>query len=77
MSGFGGTLFLCLFVILNCHNCTLHRHQSLNKLFLRNERLTNVTDQNVREEFAKYKKSTVEKLYGYAEINGFQTGWTP
>ena len=55
----------------------LPSNEYVNKLFLRNERLTNVTDQNVREEFAKYKKSTVEKLYGYAEINGFQTGWTP
>jgi CRISPR/Cas system Type II protein with McrA/HNH and RuvC-like nuclease domain len=55
----------------------LPSNEYINKLFQRNERLTNVTDQNVRKEFAKYKNSTVEKLYGYAEINGFQTGWTP
>ncbi|MBO1913470.1 hypothetical protein J4G37_52740, partial [Microvirga sp. 3-52] len=55
----------------------LPSNEYINKLFQRNELLTNVKDQNVREEFAKYKESTVEKLYGYAEINGFQTGWTP
>lgn len=49
----------------------------LNKLFYRNTALNKVSDQHVREEFAMYKESTVNKLYNYAEINGFQTGWHP
>ncbi|MBO1910700.1 hypothetical protein J4G37_38655, partial [Microvirga sp. 3-52] len=55
----------------------LPSNEYINKLFQRNDRITKVTDQTIREEFAEYKKSTVEKLYAYAGINGFPTGWTP
>lgn len=49
----------------------------LKKLFIRNESLKKVSDQDVRNEFSRYQESTISKLYNYAEINGFQTGWSP
>lgn len=49
----------------------------LKKLNERNHYFKEVGDVHVKSEMERYEYQRFQKLYGYAEINGFDKGWTP
>jgi CRISPR/Cas system Type II protein with McrA/HNH and RuvC-like nuclease domain len=49
----------------------------LEKLNQRNQYFIEVGDVHVKSEMEKYEFQRFKKLYQYAEMNGFEKGWTP
>lgn len=49
----------------------------LKKLDLRNQYFIEVGDVHLKTEMEKYEFKRFKKLYQYAEMNGFEKGWTP
>ncbi|MDN7242218.1 HNH endonuclease domain-containing protein [Planococcus sp. N028] len=49
----------------------------LDKIHVRNQHFLQIGDIHVKSEMEKYEFQRFKKLYQYAEINGFEKGWTP